>query len=261
MSAVDRWENVDFKSEAEYAGGFNGFGDTSNCMSFGDTGITVIEKSRWPALIEQYQASKSSLSYLVDYVNNQRNEGSCVGNGWMKGFEVKFRQQFGFTVPMSSISLYNRIGQSPSSGAMVVDGLRELQQRGAVPLDTEVNRGKYPVLMPATGFSRRMPDGWEESAKRFKVLEAFTVRGVAEVITCLLNGMPVVVGRDGHCIVQLEACMRNGKIAAKYVNSWGDWGDAGGNLPSGFGYDTGGALERAAQEAFAIRSVSKGYIE
>jgi len=256
----DRFVNVDFTKDPNYSAGFNGFGDTSNCLSFGDTGIDILPKDRWQEIADRLQSMRASLSYLIKKPKNQKNEGSCVGNGWAQGFQIKLFQQFGIWIELSAISLYNRIGSSPNSGAMVVDGLRELQSRGIVPEDNEENRAKYAVVMPPTGFSRQMPKGWEEPASRFKVLEAFTCRGVAEVVTCLLNGLPVIVGRDGHCIVYTAVVFKNGRLYIEYCNSWGEWGQAAGNLPYGFGYDTGSTIERAAGEAFAIRSVSKGYL-
>ena len=102
----------------------------------------------------------------------------------------------------------------------------------------------------------RFPDGWESTANQFRSLEWFICESRAELISALLNGHPVVVGRAGHSICYMKPMYQNGSLLVMYVNSWGDWGDAAGRFPSGFGYDSERMISQSSDWAFALRSVT-----
>ncbi len=254
--------DVDFSRDPNFAGGFAGMGDLSRQMSFADAAIPLIPESKWDAYMEAQESQKSSADWLVTRIYNQKSEGSCVANATSQSHEVCQARQFGKdnVVHLSAISLYKRIGSSPGSGAMCVDGINEMKSRGILPLDDEKNRAKFgDACMPNTGFSTRFPPNWEATATRFRALETYTIRGVNELVTCLLLNMPVVVGRQGHSICYLRAFKKNGSLFVLYANSWGEWGQGAGTFSSGFGVDSAGTVRQSAQEAFAVRSVVMGY--
>jgi hypothetical protein len=176
---------------------------------------------------------------------------SCVANATSQSNEITQALQFGKenVVHLSAISLYKRIGSSPSSGASVDDGLEEMKERGILPLDDEANKARFKHTMPNTGFRTAYPDGWEDTAKMFKVQEWLVVDRVAELVSRLLDGKPVVVGRSGHSICYCDVVYKDGALCVKYVNSWGDWGE------NGYGYDTMGKIKSSAGWAFAPVSV------
>ncbi len=172
------------------------------------------------AYMEAQESQKSSADWLVTRIYNQKSEGSCVANATSQSHEVCQARQFGKdnVVHLSAISLYKRIGSSPGSGAMCVDGINEMKSRGILPLDDEKNRAKFgDACMPNTGFSTRFPPNWEATATRFRALETYTIRGVNELVTCLLLNMPVVVGRQGHSICYLRAFKKNGSLFVLYA--------------------------------------------
>lgn len=213
----------------------------------------TIPESEWKDHIAAIDTAGGSLDLIVNWIYNQRNEGSCVANACSQGLEIVQSLQLGKdkSVKLSAISLYKRIGSSPGSGAMVSDGLEEMQRRGVLPLDTPENRARFgDAVMPATGFYTKYPDNWEQTAKFFKVTEALVVRSVEGLITALINQHPVIVGRSGHSICYVRPMYRNGTLTVKYANSWGSWGD------NGYGYDTGGMIRSSSGWAFAIRSVT-----
>lgn len=254
--------DVDFSREPLYTGGFNGIGNTSSHLSFADAAIPLIPESEYDAYMAAQEANKSSADWLVTRIYNQQQEGSCVANATSQSHEVCQAKQFGKenVVHLSAISLYKRIGSSPGSGAMCVDGINEMKSRGILPLDDEKNRAKYgDQCMPNTGFYGKYPSGWEATAARFRAMETYTIRGTKELVTCLLLNMPVVVGRQGHSICYLRAFKKNGSLFVLYVNSWGNWGQGAGTFSSGFGVDSAGTVAQSAQEAFAVRSVVMGY--
>lgn len=244
--------DVDFTQQPEYT-----FGDAGHrCFSefkatFADN-IQVIPESQWKDLIAAMDSAGGGADQMVTRIYDQKNEGSCVANACSQACEIVQAVQLGKenVTPLSAISLYKRIGRSPNSGAMIDDGLEEMANRGVLPLDTPENRAKFgAAVMPNTGWSTRYPDGWEQTAKRFRATEWFIVDSVNELISALLLQMPVVVGRQGHSICYCRPMYRNGPLVAKYANSWGNWGD------QGFGYDTLNQIRMSANWAFALRSV------
>lgn len=248
----DRFIDVVFEDEPQYVFGNLGARMFGACASFGDS-IGIIPESEWRGHIERMDAENSGIDQLVTRIYDQKQEGSCVANACSQAIEILQAAQFGKenVTHLSAMSLYKRIGRSPSSGAMVDDGLEESASRGVLPLDNPENRAKFgDAVMPNTGWSNRFPDGWEATAKRFRVTEWFVLRSVAELVTAGIKGHPIVVGRAGHSICYCRPMYRNGQLVFKYVNSWSEnWAD------KGFGYDSISMIRQSASWAFAARSV------
>ena len=243
----DEFLDVDFSKDPNFVFGYKGPGEIL-CSAYEDN-VPTLSDSEIEAAVE---ASQGAADTLVTRIYNQGREGSCVANACCQAHEIVQALQGGkeSVVPLSAISLYKRIGRSPGSGAMVSDGLEELVNRGVLPLDTEANRAKYgDHVMPNTGFYTKYPSGWEGTAQKLRGVEYHVVRSVAGLKTALVSGHPVVVGREGHSICYCRLLKRNGRMVAKYANSWGNWGD------EGFGYDTENQIRKSAGWAFALRSV------
>lgn len=242
--------DVDFRKFEQYVCGDLGaqtFGWPNYEQRFGVMSDSEIEEA-----IDASDAAGGSLDLLVSRIYDQRQEGSCVANASCQAHEIVQTKQSGTAVQLSAISLYKRIGRSAQSGAIVSDGWKEMHRRGVLPLDTPENRAKFgDAVMPNTGFSRPFPANWEATAKLFAGLEAWNINSTVGLMTAVLQGHPVVVGRDGHSIVytRITRGSQRAKVA-KYANSWSEgWGD------KGFGYDSMSKINEAARWAFALRSV------
>jgi len=251
--------DVDFRKCAEYVKGDLGRrpGNPLLCRSY-EEAFAEVPESQHDELIEKLDAAGGGLDRLVVEVKNQRNEGSCVGNAGTQGVQVVQAAQFGKqnVTPLSAVSLYQLIGSSPNSGAMIDDCLEALMKRGAIPLDTPANRERFgDVVMPATGFYTKRPTQWEAVAAQFKVVEFLVVKTTNALFSALFNGHPVIVGRSGHSILHLRPMKRNGKKGVGYVNSWGNWGFGLGDFDYGFGFDSMSYVNASADWAFAIRSI------
>jgi hypothetical protein len=249
---IDAFLDVDFERDPNYVFGDLGVQLFGNSLSDYAASEEVLTDAEIRDAIEKIDEDGGGLDRLVTRIYNQKNEGSCVANACSQANEIIQAKQFGKdrVVPLSAISLYKRIGRSPNSGAMVSDGLKEMQTRGILPLDTPENRIKYgDAVMPNTGFRTPYPADWEATAKQFAGVEALIVRSVNALLTALINGHPVVVGRQGHSICYVRPMMRNGRRVVKYANSWGDWGDGG------YGYDSESQIRQSASWAFALRTV------
>lgn len=250
---IDQFLDVDFERDPLYVFGDLGvqmFGD-----AFGDYADAeeVLTDAEIDAAIEKIDEDGGGLDRLVTRIFNQKNEGSCVANACAQSNQIIQAKQFGKdrVTQLSAVSLYDLIGRSANSGALVSDGLRRMQDTGILPLDTAENRAKYgECVMPNTGFKKNnRASGWQEVAKQFAGVEALIVRSVNALLTALVNGHPVVVGRQGHSICYCRPMRRNGRRVVKYANSWGDWGDGG------YGYDSESQIRQSASWAFALRTV------
>ncbi len=253
----DQFVDVDFQKDPNFV-----FGDLGTCCmgSLADdyTKVTdIIPRNTWEGICEKRIAEgHKGLPSLVVEIKNQKSEGSCVGNAATQQLQIIQAIVMGKenVILLSAISLYDRIGRSANSGAMVSDALEEVRERGIVPLNTPENQAKFKVTMPATGFSRSMPSGWEEVAAKFKGVEYYTINSTEALITALLNGHPVVVGRQGHSICYVGVVFKNGRMYVLYVNSWGEWGQAAGDFEYGFGLDTESQIRQSSSWAYAIRT-------
>jgi hypothetical protein len=253
LSLVD----IDFTKCPEYVFGDTGPGELLGAAVFEDS-MRTLSRAEVIAAADKMEAEKSGAEWLVTRIYDQSREGSCVGNACCQSHEVLQAKQVGRdkVVPLSAMSVYRHIGRSPSSGAMVPDGLRHLANVGAVPLDTPANREKFGnVVMPNIGWGSPFPQNWQPTAKAFRVTEWFIIRSVEGMLTALANNLPVVVGRQGHSIAYTGIVNRSGRLLAPYANSWGlRWGQPFGHMTGGFGFDSESQIRMSAGWAFAPRA-------
>lgn len=257
MSNIDtRFIDYNFPASPKYTRGYLGMGDTGGFRAY-QSQLDLIPDSDWESTAKMIEDSRSGLSWMISRIKDQGQEGSCVGNGSTYAFEATYRQQFGVSVPFSAMSLYKQIGRSAQSGAVVTDAIEAMAQVGVLPEDTPNNRALFPMTFPATGFGNKLPVGYESEAKKFRATEWLLINSKAALVSALLSGRPVVVGREGHCICYTDILFRKGKMLARYVNSWGiDWGDAAGSMRGGFGYDSEKLINESSEGAFALMAIT-----
>jgi len=256
-----RFLDVDFQVLAPTLGRQTGCPDESKFAGpvrpFSASGLKIIPESDWKTLsARDDELGGSAAERNVLWVHDQNGDPSCVSNAWLAAMENCMVRQFGRqrAVQMSAMSLYNRVG-SPRSGSNVTTNLRELETKGALPLDTPENRTRFKHVMRHNGYGR-CPDGWEETGKQFRVLasEWFEVDGIDEFVSALFAGWPVVYARNGHCIMAVRWVWNGSIWALKYLNSWGSWGGAGGEFGKGFGFDSA-SLAKKASWGYALRQI------
>jgi len=199
----------------------------------------LIPRSKWA---DWAKLREMELRAGIGTVLNQGREGSCVANAVVGSAMAVSKLQFGPDwVRLSAMSLYERIGRTAQSGAVIVDGVNQMMEHGALPLDTSDNRGEFDEVYPATGFNpRRLKNTtWKPTAKLFRVSRVVRVNTPEGWFSALMRGWPIVYGRRSHCIFGLLPKWYKGKWLFGYVNSWGDWGDPINNVVgNGMGWDT-----------------------
>ena len=252
----DQFLDVDFTEDPNYVFGDNGVNLFGDCEFFEDA-EEVYDDAQVRAACELQEAN-GSLEWFVRSVFDQGREGSCVGNAATKLFETMLEEHLGVGqgIDLSAISLYKQIGRSASSGASVSDAFVRLQDTGVLPLDTPKNRARFGEhVMPATGFSTRFPDGWKETAKKFRIAGGKAIRSLAGLKTALAKGRGVVVGREGHSIFYVGIRWKGGRYVVPYLNSWREtWGQAMGRMKGGFGWDSESQIKKSASWCFCIDS-------
>lgn len=252
MSIIDKFLDVDFTRDPNYVRGYDSFGDVSLFGNYEDS-TELIPESEWADRCEEIARDANGADALVSRIYDQKQEGSCVANATCQSHEIIQCLQFGRerVTHLSAISIYKAIGRSPSSGAMVSDGMKQLRDVGALPLDEPANRARFGgAVMPNTGFRQDYPAGWQAVAKQFRIDECDIINTLAGMMTALLRRQPVVVGRQGHSICYCTPIRKSGSYVAKYVNSWAsNWG------ANGFGFDSLSQMRMSAGWAFTPRSI------
>lgn len=246
--------DVDFTQDPRFTAGFNGYGDKMKMLGRYEDTVNIIPESQWPQLFAERKALGLSMRNLVTRIYDQGGEGSCVANAAGQAHQVLQAKELGKdrVTQLSAISLYKRIGSSAGSGAYIGDAMDELQEKGILPLDTPENRARFgDKVMPHTGFREAYPADWEQTAKNFKILEAFRGSSRAEMFTALFNWHPICVGRAGHSIMYADPILEGSNWLIEYANSWTPgWGD------NGYGRDSDRLINSSAGEFIVYRSTN-----
>lgn len=253
----DRFVDVDFLKESPYVFG----AITPDLSGFSDyeSEVVLLTDHQIAEEIERIEAEDSGAEHLITRVYDQKQEGSCVANACAQAHQIIQAKELGkdSVVQLSAISLYKRIGRSPSSGAMVSDGLKEMAKYGILPLDTPENSERFGnAVMPNTGFGVPFPADWKLTARRFCSLEWLRISSVQAYFSALCSRHPIIVGREGHSICHTTPIMHKGKRASQYVNSWSEgWGFSDAGFSGGFGVDTERQVQKSVSNGcFALRA-------
>lgn len=252
---MSQFLDVDFRRDPRYVRGFDDNETLAGMFSSYEDNTTLLTDSEIDDAIAEMDRLNNGGDMLVSRIFDQGREGSCVSDQTAQCHEVTQALQFGIdrVVHLSAISLYKRIGRSPSSGAMVSDGMEEARDVGILPLDNPENRARFgAMVMPNTGFYEKYPAGdWKATAKMFRFDEYDVITTLRGMLTALCRRQPVGVGRQGHSIAYVRPMGSKSKgYKARYANSWSEeWGD------KGFGLDTLSQMNMSAGWAYTPRSV------
>lgn len=234
------------------------------CASFEDyeNAVTPIPSNEWVEISRETEAQKAGNEWLMSRIMSQGREGSCVYNQLAQQLEVGQAKMFGKdnVILLSPISGYQDMGRSPSSGSTVNGSMDYAKTKGLCPLDNAKNRELFgDAVMPHTGFYTRKPAGAYEAAANFKAHETYVIRTYEGLVTALLRGDTVGVGREGHSIMYIRVAFKNDNVNSImfiYPNSWDlSWGFACGPFKGGFGADTMRQGQKSAGWAFVVASM------
>lgn len=219
-----------------------------------------IPRGEWDDRIKEQDENKSSALDFSARFTHQGSSHECVCHAATQSFEIAYNRQFAglkYAVFFSPVALYTRItGGRQMGGSNVNDSLRELMSRGAIPEHDgpewlggkggQVKRFKVTVHQtsgrseehwPTKGWIResQFPEGWEQTARHFRVLEAYYIPDKEAHFSALLHGWCVVNGRSGHSIPHVKAVKSGAKYLSKYRDSYTrDLFDSEGQTGGGF---------------------------
>jgi hypothetical protein len=231
-----RWLDVDFsKQPGEFMGALElpplyaaqAIAAAANVKTL--PGFKPIPKAEWSQWAARFPVERMAKS-----VRNRTKQtmGSCVGHACANGIEAAEYMMAGdlFFRRISGMSMYKRIGRSPSSGAYIPDAYDEIS-RGILPV---TGQGYPHEFAQDTGWSTPLPSGWESTA-RFWRAAVVSIDDEESAFRWLMDcRMRTQFGRSSHSISGFCVMYSNGKWIWVYENSWGEWGDFG----VGAGYDS-----------------------
>ncbi len=174
------------------------------------------------------------------WVYDQDGLGACVGNGSTNALR-KCRVLAGMKDQrLAPGCTYAQINGGHDGGAVISDSLTALQQTGTITSAT-LGSDEKPC------FLNKLPSGWKEEAKRFRIEEAYHCNGFDEMGSAIQLGYVLVYGMQvgnnfnqftpegvagvsrgtgNHCMhADGMHKLNNGQWSFDNVNSWGaGWG-------------------------------------
>src|SRR6185437_15750942 len=137
----------------------------------------VIPRSQWKPI------SRRDLFPAASWVWDQNGHGSCVGNGSAMALR-KARVLGGQPdVILSPGCTYAQINGGRDQGAVISDTLTALLETGTCTYDMV---GEEPIYL------QQLPAGWQQTAARFKISEAYHCQTFDEIGSALQLGYTVV---------------------------------------------------------------------
>lgn len=193
------------------------------------TNNPIFPESQWRDL------DRRNLFGSEDWVLNQGQVSSCVGQGWAGGLRrTRFLNGMA-DVKLSPAFVYSLINGNQDNGAVISDAIEQLKKWGTCPFDM---LGQKPF------YQRQISQECKDIAQRFRLQDAYGCHSWEEVCSALQTGRYVVVfgimvgntwnkfdqygvsghdrGYGNHCV--MADGMRklpDGRWCLDTVNSWG----------------------------------------
>lgn len=192
--------------------------------------LPLIPESEYQARIEEMEKSKSRISDLVRYLKipsrNQNGTNYCWFHGPVTAL-ICVRARMGLPY----------VDLSPASGAAVIKRGANVGGWGSAALKHLIEFG----VADSAHWPHNQLRGWQqlttdpkliENKARYRVTEWYELRprNMQQLMTCLLNNIPVAVGYNwwGHEVCAVDPVWLDGTYAIRIWNSWGDgWSDKG----------------------------------
>lgn len=265
---ADEFIDVDFPQTGYDCGAIPDSLDLYMGMREFDTAFEIIPRSKWPELIEKIDESGGWLERRIRRIKNQGREGTCVYNMLGQMMEVAFNKQFGDEnwIELSPVSGYRWNAPGPGTGSNVSGSLSWGVSYGLLPARTDrnlqfVEQGLFKHTHPSTGYYENFQNGWQETARLFRVHEFLRLTTVEAWFTALFLGFPCGGGRDSHAICHVRPLKSGSSFLSLYANSWGNWGSTYDISPlegraQGFGADSESKIRTmVSRGAFCIATM------
>ena len=212
---------------------------------------------RYTNQIPSHECVYHSLTRGMEACRN-RQRGIIFPDGPKKGYRYGESSQFG-SVWLSPLSGYSEVQPRQWGGANVRESLELCCRRGLLPDKIQPHEYGFKHSLQGTSGKgcnnqsgggwiplSRFPEGWQETAKHFRALEAIFPESWEQAVCLVLHGMCVHVGRSGHAIPWGQARFSGNEFdGMAYADSY--------EITR---YDSKGVVQSAWRSSFAIASVS-----
>jgi len=199
-----------------------------------------INESLWKDYATENDKYKTWAEDYRTHFTHQGNSHECVSHAFTQWFEITWNKQSGtknHSVWFSPLSIYCEANPRQWGGTYLHKVLSIARNRGILPEHngpegSGSQKLKFQHTLHQTAgrnddgngkwvrFPNGMPSGWQETARHFKPLEVINLSSWKQIVCCLLNGIPVWVGRKGHSITYTFVAWSNGRIVAGYPDSY-----------------------------------------
>ena len=190
-----------------------------------------IEEKDWPEVARQNDINGTWPINFVDRFTNQDPTHECTCHSLRTCMEAARNRQRAITlgppvagqrlpvsatsasVWLSPLSVYAEANPGQWGGAGVRQVMEIAARRGMLPETIQPRDYGFKLAIQGTtgrgGINQasgawlpvsRFPSGWEDTAKHFKPLEVIFPSDWRQAVCCVLNGLCVGVGRNGHAI-------------------------------------------------------------
>jgi len=204
------------------------------------------DKSR---LIPRDQWQQVDFSFFVPEILDQDGTGACNAFASIQAMHTVRAIEGLPYVRLSPGNLYGRINGGRDSGSLLSDAIAELESRGVC---------EASIVPELDWRPSHWPKNWADSARRFRILEAWDCPSFDHIASAIQSGFPVNLGifvgnnfnpRDdgwlpeyrggggGHAMCGVGVVSRSaGEWGIKVANSWGaQWGKSGfGIIPESY---------------------------
>ncbi len=200
--------------------------------------IRPIPQDQWAAL-----AQEITLRPHVKNVYNQGQVGSCASESVCQSVAIGRARANVPDVLFNPYGVYHFVNGGRDQGSTLDANLKFARESGCFP---------ESVWSRSHGWQQRPSEEAIEAAKQHRILEFYDIRSVAEFVTALLVGFPVVYGARGHAVT--GTAHLHAQKAPEIVNSWGTrWGDNG----FGIWVPYSGLADMLRHGAFAVRTTTQ----
>jgi len=173
----------------------------------------VIPKVDWPALLAD--PNRINMRPSIPVVLDQDGVGSCATES-STGSVMAINSFNGrpFTL-LNPWFVYHTTSGGRDGGSNIDTNLVFIREHGIAP---------ESVWPRSKGFRAKPSEEAVAAALDYRILEFYDITNDVEFGSSLLLGFPVVYGRSGHSILATDLLELD---LFEYLNSWGNWGDAG----------------------------------
>lgn len=165
----------------------------------------LIDRHEWRDRIEERRKMNYSLANFFKHIYMQHPESSCVHNAAARAMGIRRCVSLGekYRIVTSPMSSYSQVARSRHSGSTMWGAMEYLTEHGQLPVpEFGQDRVFKHTFHENTPFTRRLPEGWELTARHLRVADDgwFRIDSAEQFASALLNDMPIVYGRRGHSI-------------------------------------------------------------